>query len=485
MPTVLVVVDGIGLADPAAAGNAVTPQTLPILFGAMSERGFATLEASGPAVGLDPGQAGNSEVGHVTIGAGFVTPSALARIDAAFEAGALAANPVFARIGAAPRLHLVGLVSGAGTHGHVRTIERAAVAALENGVGEVVLHLGLDGVDSPAGSAPDLLRALFDPLSSAGRVRVGSVIGRRWMCDRSGDLAITRVVVDAVEGRGAVPAWSDAALAAHLSRDGEASFPAHRGEAMPRGPGEPVLLTANRADRAVQVARLLAAGGPVYAFVALGDVVPEPHVLFPTRPLDRGLAFALGERGLVTARVAETCKYPHVTYFLDGRNEFTDGTRVCLPSLPEAALATTPQMRAAEIADAVVGLVHAGRHDLVVGNIANMDQIGHLGRLDVARDAAVHVDRALARIADACRACGWTLLVTSDHGNADRLVDDAGRPFGSHTTAPTPLAVLPADGGVVRWRAREGSLANLAATVLATLGVPAPSYMASSLVEIA
>src|SRR4051812_40381778 len=201
---VLLILDGAGLAD-ANAGNAVTEQTMPTLFRAMGDYGFARLEASGPAVGLDKGEVGNSEVGHLTIGAGYVVPSTLSRIDAAYRDGTWESRALWTKLGRGKPLHIVGLLSDAGVHGHWRSLLQAATLAAKSGAPEIVVHAVLDGVDSQAGTAPMLLDSLRSGLASIPQARLGVVIGRKWFCDRSGNLELTRVFIDAVSGAAPLP----------------------------------------------------------------------------------------------------------------------------------------------------------------------------------------------------------------------------------------------------------------------------------------
>jgi 2,3-bisphosphoglycerate-independent phosphoglycerate mutase len=485
MRTVLVIVDGAGLADPNDPGNAVTRATLPTLFGAMEAHGYAALEASGPAVGLDAAQTGNSEVGHLTIGAGFVVPSMLARIDAAYQDGSWGAHSLWSQLAQSSRLHVVGMLSDAGTHGHWSNLVRAALLARRAGVADVIVHPVLDGVDSQAGSAPLLMEKLSAALAATDHVRLGLVMGRAKFCDRSGNLDLSRGFRDSLTGTSDLPVFSNAALAAHLGKSGEASFPGHRHAATDLlAAGEPVLLTQNRADRARQIAKVIGERNPVFSLVELDGAVAISQVFFPNRPLDRGLPFELKAHGLSSVRIAETCKFPHVTFFLNGLNEALEGRTVCVPSVADAEIAQHPEMSCAAVTDAVVDAIASGDSSLIVVNIANLDQVGHLGDYALAIAAAEHVDAALQRIGSAATAADATLLITSDHGNADRVLDAAGKPFGSHTERPVPFTVVPPAGRKIIWRHRSGSIAQIAPTVLETLGLPPPSYMADSLVTL-
>lgn len=483
MKALLLILDGAGLAEPHP-GNAVTPETMPTLFRAMAQHGHAVLGASGPSVGLDDGQVGNSEIGHLTIGAGCVLPSTLSRIDDAFRDGSWAGSDVWAGLSGQPRVHVVGLLSDAGVHGHLRSLVQTAALASRHGVPEVVVHPVLDGVDSQAGTAPALLAGLREQLAGLPGVRLGLVMGRRWFCDRSGDLAISRVFADALAAGTALPEFSDAALTAHLSAAAESGFPAHR---MPGAPlaeaGEPVVLTQHRADRVAQVAGVLAGRHPVYSLVELGAGAPVSGVFFPTRPLSHGLGFELSRAKLRSTRIAEACKFPHVTRFLNGLNADLEGSSVRIASIPDAEIGDRPEMSIDLVAKAIEAVVRTPGNRVVIANIANLDQVGHLGRYNAAVRAARCVDATLEALLGICREEGWTVLITSDHGNADRTLDDAGRPFGSHTDRPVPFTVVPAPGRAFAWKSRAGSLANVAPSLLSVLGLPKPDCMAPSLLE--
>lgn len=477
---VLLILDGAGLrAD--CPGNAVTAKTMPRLFSLMEEYGHATLAASGPAVGLEPGMVGNSEVGHTVIGAGYVPPTSLQRINQGYQDGSWARHGAWQALAKHRRIHIVGLLSDAGVHAHARTIQQANELARRNCPdAEVIVHLVLDGVDAPAGSAIPLMQ----PFADSADCDVGLVMGRKWFCDRSGDLAITRQFVDALMDTAALPAFSTERLAEHLGSATEASFPAHAVRAASVAPGEPVLLTSHRADRAQQVARMINAHCPVYAVTDLGEDIAADRVFFPSAPLADGLARTLQRAGVPTTRIAESSKFPHVTRFFNGLNPPMGERAICIPAVPDQMLADCPQMSLATLLAAALEVIEseAAPHALVV-NVANLDQIGHLGRYDLAAVAASHVDSALWDIHQACRRHGWELLVTADHGNADQMTDDAGGPFNSHSPHPVPLLAIPAAGGKVAWHTGIGTLAHVAPTFLALLGIEQPALMAEPLVS--
>jgi 2,3-bisphosphoglycerate-independent phosphoglycerate mutase len=482
--TLLLILDGAGWRT-ETHGNAVTKETLPNLFAAIERNGVAVLQASGEAVGLEAGQVGNSEAGHMTIGAGRVVPSLARRMLEAHTRGTLATDPAWKRIAAHGCVHLVGLVSDAGVHGLSRTIAHAAAAAARNGIGEIVAHPVLDGVDSPAGSAPALLAELERELARIPGVKLGVIQGRKSFCDRSGNLDVSRPCLEALTGKRALAVFEHAALARHLETAGEKDFPAHL---YPGGrtvrPGEPVLHTSHRADRARPIAALLSATQPLFAMVELGKGIEVEHVFFPTEVLDRGLPFELKRAGVTSTRIAEKCKFPHVTFFLNGFDAGAEGRGICLDSIPETEIPAKPEMSAAAITAEVERALADPAQRVVIANLANLDQVGHLGNLALARQAAATVDACFTGLAVAAARHGWTLIVTSDHGNADTLIGTDGNPYGSHSPSPVPFVIVPAPGLAARWDRRQGSLANVAATVLDSLGLPVPSWMEPPLARI-
>jgi 2,3-bisphosphoglycerate-independent phosphoglycerate mutase len=483
MRALLLILDGAGLAD-EEYGNAVTPATMPYLFALMRDHGHAVLDASGPAVGLEVGAVGNSEVGHLTIGAGRTVPSMLSRIGAAYADGAWERHPLWGEIAQHPRLHVIGLLSDAGVHGHWSTMVQAAELAARRGVRDILLHPFLDGVDSVQGSAPALLEQLTQSIRLIPGARLGVIQGRRAFTDRSGNLEVSRNAVRGlVDDR--LPAFRLSDLAAHYPTP-EADFPAHLAAGgSPVAAGEPVLLTSHRSDRALQAARVLSETQTVYSVIEHAGVIAPEHAFFPSTPLDSGLAFEFQRRGIRSLRIAEQCKFPHVTYFFNGFNPGLEGREICVPSLPDRLLKHHPEMSLPQITAAVLSGIARDEEQVIVANLANLDQIGHLGDYDLAVEAARRVDEALRTIHLAAHTAGWTVIVTSDHGNADLMCDPQGNGVGSHSTRPVPLVVAPERSAGFAWRGRTGTLANVAASLLQLLGLDAPDWMAPSLVDIA
>ncbi|MNU91579.1 2,3-bisphosphoglycerate-independent phosphoglycerate mutase [compost metagenome] len=421
---------------------------------------------------------GNSEVGHTVIGAGFVPLTALGRIQQAYENGSWADHPAWRVLADRPRVHIVGLLSDAGTHAHLRTLEQAhALATARCPRSEVIVHLILDGVDSAKGTAPALLEGLL-----AQSMKVSVVMGRKWFCDRSGDLALTQVLLDGLSSASDLPTYSTQELDAHLGRESEASFPAHSIHRIPLAAGEPVILTSHRADRLRQAASALARSNPVYTMVEAGPEVPLANVFFPAAPLSQGLSLELRRQGIANTRIAESSKFAHVTLFFNGLNPPAGERSICIPSIPDSDLPHRPEMSlvALQHAAAEVIVSASSPHALII-NIANLDQVGHTGRFDLACEAARHVDAAVWNLHLLCQRHGWELLITADHGNADQMEDAGGAPCNSHSPHPVPLVAIPSDCGRVHWNSRSGSLANVAPTFAHLLGIPRPEGMRESL----
>jgi 2,3-bisphosphoglycerate-independent phosphoglycerate mutase len=441
---------------------------------------------------------GNSEVGHLNIGAGRVVMQDLPRIDAAVADGSLAGSPVLADVVAKLRAsggtcHLMGLASPGGVHSHQRHAAALARALSAAGV-PVAIHAFTDGRDTAPRAAPEQLRALLDEVSGLPGVRIATVIGRYYAMDR--DNRWDRVsqayaaMVDA-EGERAADAVA-AVLAAHARDVNDEFVPATVvGDYAGMRDGDGLLCFNFRADRArevlsallepdfagfprARVPRFAAAAGLVEYSAALNT---KMAALFPAQSMDDILGVVVSAAGLSQLRTAETEKYPHVTYFLNGGLEtpFPREERVMVPSAKVATYDLQPEMSAPELTDKAVDAIRSGRFDLIVLNFANPDMVGHTGSLQAAIRAVEAVDAGLGRIADAVRDAGGALLVTADHGNCELMRDPAtGGPHTAHTTNPVPVLLA---GGPEGARLADGRLADIAPTLLALLGVPQPAAM--------
>lgn len=484
MKSLLLILDGMGYST-STSGNAVTAETMPFLFSLLKKEGFATLKAAETAVGLEEGHPGNSEIGHLTIGAGRKIPSTLLSINQAYEDSSWQNKPLWQDIAQNGRLHLVGLLSDAGVHGHWRSIVQAATLAVKNGVSEIIIHLAFDGVDSQGGSAPNLLSQLQQRIATLTNVHLGCLMGRKWACDSSGNLDLSRFFVEHLRGQvDNIPSFSQEKLQQHLQASGtEADFPCHL---YPNGhfiaDGESVLITNHRVDRTRQITKLFSEHNRLYSLVELDDIVTKQQVFFPLQPLNTGLGFELKQQGITNVRISERCKFPHVTYFLNGFNAELGEEAICIPSIPEATIKDHPEMSIQAVVETIVAALKKPTNQAIIANIPNLDQVGHRAQLELAVQAAKYVDDAVGHIHSICKDLGWTLIITADHGNADMMLDLAGKPIGSHSKNPVPLAVINTTDSKFKLVHQHGTLANVAATMLTTLGVTPPSLMEPSLV---
>jgi 2,3-bisphosphoglycerate-independent phosphoglycerate mutase len=494
-PVMLVILDGWGWRE-EEADNAVRQARTPCFDALWAKGPRAFLRTSGRDVGLPEGQMGNSEVGHLNIGAGRVVMQDLVRIDAATEDGSIAGMEPFTALVAKLKasggaLHLMGLLSPGGVHSHQDHAVALARAATEAGL-KVLVHAWTDGRDTPPQSAPDYL-ARFEAALPDG-ARVATVSGRYFAMDRDNRWDRVQKAYDAmVVGRGPrFPTAQEAVAAAHAAGTTDEFIPpAAIGEYDHIRHGDGVLCFNFRADRVRQIMTALLdpsfdgfAADPTIRFAAAlamteysAALNPFLGTLFPPQSMRNILGEVVAAAGRRQLRMAETEKYPHVTYFLNGGEEtpFAGEDRVMVPSPKVATYDLQPEMSAPELAEKAQAAIRTGTYDLVVLNFANADMVGHTGSLPAAIRACEAVDAGLARIRDAIDAVGGCLLVTADHGNAELMRDpETGGPHTAHTTNPVPVLLHNAPAGAAL---RDGRLADLAPTLLALMGIPQPPEM--------
>ncbi|HEV7267798.1 MAG TPA: 2,3-bisphosphoglycerate-independent phosphoglycerate mutase [Falsiroseomonas sp.] len=494
-PVMLVVLDGWGWRE-EVADNAVRQARTPAFDELWSGGPHAFLRTSGRDVGLPEGQMGNSEVGHLNIGAGRVVMQDLVRIDAAVEDGSIAALPSLAALfdkvkAAGGRLHLMGLLSPGGVHSHQDHAVALARAATEAGL-EVLVHAWTDGRDTPPNAAPEYL-ARFEAALPAG-AKVATICGRYYAMDRDRRWERVRKAYDLMVAAraprfGTARAAVDAAHQAGQSD--EFILPAAIGDYAGMHHGDGLLCFNFRADRVRQILTALLdpsfdgfAADPTIRFSAAAGMTeysaalnPFLLTLFPPQSMSDILGEVVSKAGLAQLRMAETEKYPHVTYFLNGGEEavYPGEDRIMVPSPKVATYDLQPEMSAPELTAKAVEAIRSGAYDLIVLNFANPDMVGHTGSLPAAITAVETVDAGLGRIAEAIRAQGGALLVTADHGNCEMMRDPAtGGPHTAHTTNPVPVLL---SGGPPGTTLAEGRLADLAPTLLALLGLPQPPAM--------
>jgi 2,3-bisphosphoglycerate-independent phosphoglycerate mutase len=474
----LVILDGWGLA-PDGPGNAISLASTPVFDRLWAEHPHTQLTAKGEAVGLPEGQMGNSEVGHLNLGAGAIVPQDLARIDAAVRDGSLAENETLrAAMSDAPRVHLIGLVSDGGVHSSLGHVEALVRLAQEWGVEDLVIHAFTDGRDtSPTAGAGSLAE-----VEGWGFGRVGSVVGRYYAMDRDGRWDRTeRAVALLVDGEGDHHAGSgEAAVRAAYERDETDEFitPTTVGEDDSRiRPGDSVIAFNFRPDRMRQITTKLSETADRYTTITEYDEDWTYPVLFPPRRPAITLARVFADRGLTQLHVAETEKYPHVTYFFNGGEEdpYEGEVRELVPSPRDVPTYDhKPEMSAREATDAFVRHWNDDEPAFAIINFANPDMVGHTGVIEAAVKAVETVDECLARVVEAVRGTGGACVITADHGNCDHMLEDDGSVNTAHSLNPVPLIVT-ADGAALD--GRDGILADVAPTVLALLGIDQPEQM--------
>ncbi len=498
-PVVLIVLDGWGYRE-SSEGNAVRLASTPNWDRLWAGAPRTLLEASGRAVGLPSGQMGNSEVGHLNLGAGRVVMQDLVRITAAIDDGAYFTNQAFLAACAQVKasggtLHLMGLVGDGGVHAHQEHAIALVGLAARQGISRVALHCFLDGRDTLPTSALEFTRDLA--ARTAGRARIASIGGRYYGMDR--DQRWHRIEPwyrAAVQGVGPSAADPLAFIKANYDRKVTDEFmepavvvDAQGAAVAPMRDGDALITWNFRSDRMRQIIRAIAIDG--FDGFETG-VRPKLHVACMTQydqsfglptafepfSMAKIMAEVLQEHGLTTLRTAETEKYPHVTYFFNGGNEtpYTGEERILVPSQKVATYDLMPEMSAAGITDVLCGAIEEQRHPFTLCNYANGDMVGHSGNLAATIRACEVVDAQLARIIKSAEKVGARLLVTADHGNCEMMFDPAtGGPHTAHTTNPVPL-LLVQDGTPVQLRS-GGALCDVGPTVLGMLGVPQPAEM--------
>ena len=493
-PVMLVVLDGWGWRE-EKADNAVLQANTPAFDRIWASCPHALLHTSGKDVGLPPGQMGNSEVGHLNIGAGRVVMQELPRIDHAIESGELAKSPVLGRFikklkQSGGACHLMGLVSPGGVHSHQN--HSVALAKILSSAGiSIAFHAFMDGRDTPPRAGADYMARLIADLPSS--VRIATVSGRYYAMDRDKRWERVSKAYEAVaDGKGAAFADAAAAIADAYKHDVTDEFvvPAVIGGYQGMRDHDGVLCFNFRADRVRELLSAIldpnfsgfarARVATIAAAVGMTEYSDELNkflqALFPPQSLANILGEVVSRAGRTQLRMAETEKYPHVTYFLNGGREekYPGEDRIMVPSPKVATYDLQPEMSAPELTEKAVAAIDSDKYDLIVLNFANPDMVGHTGSLPAAIKAVETVDAGLGKIADAVLRQHGALLVTADHGNCELMRDPVtGGPHTAHTTNPVPV-VLVADEKV---SLREGRLADIAPTFLELMGLPKPAEM--------
>jgi 2,3-bisphosphoglycerate-independent phosphoglycerate mutase len=500
-PVVLIILDGFGI-NPRKEGNAVANASMPNMDTFVRNYPHASLSMSGLDVGLPEGQMGNSEVGHMILGAGRIVYQDLTLIHKSIDEGSFSSNNVLLEAmrkakEKSGRLHLMGLLGDGGVHSHQRHMEALIEMARREKIGNIYLHLFLDGRDTPPHSGEQFMGELNEKLKAWPEVRVATVTGRYYAMDR--DKRWDRVekayrcLTEGIGNRAASPLEAIRNSYKENVTD-EFVLPTVIEDSFPDGlirDGDGVIFFNFRADRARQLTRAFtdenfnefARSGRVslatYTTMTQYDETFKVPAAYPPRPIRKILGEVVSEAGVRQLRIAETEKYAHVTYFFNGgeEKEFPGEKRILIPSPKDVATYDLkPQMSAREVTEALVRELREQEIGLVIANYANADMVGHTGNFEAAVRACEVIDECLGRVADAAMSRRGRVIITADHGNIEQLIDyDTGMPHTAHTLNPVPVILL--DDERKSSRIEKGTASDVAPTVLQLLGLPQPAEM--------
>ena len=495
-PVLLLILDGWGHRE-ETADNAIALARVPHWRRLLADYPHTLVHTEGKFVGLPDGQMGNSEVGHMNIGAGRIVYQDLTRVDAEIESGAFFSNAeLLAACGAARdgggTLHLMGLLSTGGVHSHEAHLFALIEMAKREGVARVAVHAFLDGRDMPPRSAEASLRALADACAKAGNAHLATVSGRYFAMDRDQRWERVESAYRAMTEADAAFRATDGleALAAAYARGENDEFvkPTVIDGAEGMRDGDAVIFFNFRADRARQITAAFTVPGfdgfakprtiALSRFVGMAEYSADlpAKVAYAPEDLRETLGDVIAAAGLTQLRIAETEKYAHVTFFFSGGREalLPGESRELVPSPKVATYDLQPEMSCPELTDKLVAAITGGTVDFIACNIANPDMVGHTGDLQAAIQAAEAVDTALGRLREAVESVGGEMLVTADHGNLEMMRDpETGQPHTAHTVGPVPFVYV---GRKATLRA-GGALRDIAPTVLQLMGLPKPAAM--------
>ena len=495
-PTMLMILDGYGIRD-TKDGNAIATANKPNLDRIFSSYPFMTIEASGEPVGLPAGQMGNSEVGHLNIGAGSVVYQNLLKITRAIQSGSFFENERLLHAMENAKkpghtLHVMGLVSDGGVHSHFEHLKAVLDMAKKNNVPEVIVHCYLDGRDVPPKSAMDYLGPLEDYMKEIGLGQIGIISGRFYAMDR--DKRWERLVkaYDALTlSEGLTAKNAQEAIDQSYAKDETDEFVLPTiVNAVPIKDEDSVVFINFRPDRAREITRALVdpefdgferrkeIHGLTYVCMAEYDAtMPNVTVAYPPEVVNPTLGGTLADLGLKQLRIAETEKYAHVTFFFNGGVEEPNKNedRILIASPKVATYDLQPEMSAPEVAKTVIEKINEDYYDVIILNFANPDMVGHTGVFDAAVKAIETIDGLVGQIEEAILAKDGQILLTADHGNADYMVDEAGNVVTKHSTSRVPLCHICKEP--VPFKATDGKLADIAPTLLTLMGVEVPSGM--------
>ncbi len=504
-PVVLMVCDGWG-EIPAGKGNAIAAAKTPRLDALRAQWPHVTVLASGEAVGLPAGQIGNSEVGHLTIGSGRIKLQPLSRQIHEVETGSFFDNPVLVEAvetakQRGTKLHIMGLLSPGGVHSYDESAFALIELAKRHGLEQAYIHAFTDGRDVAPKSAAGYLVSVQEKLNEIGIGRIASVAGRYYAMDRDNrweriEEAYRMLTADEFQTTPDLIAYIEQSYAEGITDEfiKPMSIADTNGERIKIEDGDVVVFFNFRPDRARQLSHAFVDETfdaferkriQDLHFVTLAEYDSELRtpIAFPEENMPNTLAEVASNAGLEQLHIAETEKYGHVTYFMNGGNEaaFPGEDRVLVPSPKVATYDLQPTMSAPEVSEKTAAAIRSGKYDLIIMNFANADMVGHTGVYDAAVSAIECLDGCIADVIDATLAAGGVALMTADHGNAEQETDETGHPVTAHTTNPVPVLLC----GIEEVKLREdGGLRDVAPTILELLHLPKPLVMTgSSLIE--
>jgi len=499
-PVLLLILDGIGCRA-EQEDNAVALAKKPNLDRLWADYPHTRLQASESSVGLPKAQMGNSEVGHLNIGAGRIVYQELTRIDLAIEDGEFFVNPALrnaidAALERGSALHIMGLLSPGGVHSHEAHIHAMLEMAAKAGVGQIYLHAFLDGRDTPPKSAASSLQAFEEKCKSLGKGKIASIIGRYYAMDRDKRWERVSIAYDLITQGIAEYHFDDSATALKAAYErGETDEFVHATAIHGNGEnpvrmmdGDVVIFMNYRADRAREITSCLTAQDfrgfersyfPSVSFVMLthyGDEFPL-STAYPPERIENCFGEYLSNQGLAQLRIAETEKYAHVTYFFNGGREepYSGEDRIMVPSPKVATYDLKPEMSVFEVTEKLEKAIGSRKYQAIICNFANGDMVGHTGNLSAAIRAVEAMDACIGRVVDAMQAIGGEVLITADHGNAEMMQDPLTKqPHTAHSLNLVPFLYIGKRASNIR---DGGALQDVAPTMLAILGLPLPPQM--------
>ncbi len=488
------ILDGFGIAPPE--GNAIHAANTPNIDRLFKENALTKIYASGLNVGLPDGQMGNSEVGHTNIGAGRIVYQELTRITKTIKDGKLKENEAIVNamdnaLKNGTSLHLMGLMSPGGVHSHMEHLYGILKLAKEKGLKEVYVHAFLDGRDVPPSSAKEYIAQCVDEMKKIGVGKIATISGRYYAMDRDNRWERVEKAYSAlVYGEGVSADCPVQAVQDSYDNGVTDEFVVpvvvKGGNTIKKN--DSVIFFNFRPDRAREITRTLVDpdftgferknGFFPLTYVCMTQydaTMPNVDVAFKPQSLVNTLGEYISSLGMKQLRIAETEKYAHVTFFFNGgvEKQYEGEDRILVKSPAVATYDLKPEMSAYEVTDKLIPAIKSGEYDVIILNYANCDMVGHTGVFEAAVKAVEAVDDCVGRVTDAIAEMGGVALITADHGNADKMVDEDGKPFTAHTTNPVPFCVVGYD-----CKLREGGvLADIAPTILKILGLPQPEEM--------